>query len=327
MKKLILGSVILLKTFLFVSGQDKIITQKNDTVDCKIIKIIDDKIYFEIDSKGIKTTGSILKSEVNSLQMSTETMQMIIDPNRSSKSTNNRIAVEPKKERTISQSPKKKKDPFLINLNSGYGYLLGNTKAARDNLVNYGLEQTAANNYFAKYHNVLISDFSVLYNCIDLDRSTFSLGLTYVNTYNGSEVAGIYDIQDGIHLQYGTYSEDIFTNLYALSLRFTFYTSQNKNSIIYFEGGNGLLTYRNKLKYGYSPMLITAITSGSFSRFGYGFRITSSLWIDINAGLFTAINKKYKIENKYSEQEITLSKSQYESLSKATLSIGLSYKF
>jgi hypothetical protein len=42
--------------------QDKIITLNSDTINCKIIKISFNTIYFDVINKGVKTSGKSMES-------------------------------------------------------------------------------------------------------------------------------------------------------------------------------------------------------------------------------------------------------------------------
>jgi hypothetical protein len=131
-----------------------------------------------------------------------------------------------------------------------------------------------------------------------------------------------------VHYLNKTYSEDIFTNLYAVSLRLTFFPDNKGNTMLYFETNNGILTYWNKMRQVVaSPYLITSKTLGSFDKIGFGFKLSNPLWLDINAGLTGGLVRKFELTSRTSSRTIIFDNNQRESLIKIFVTIGLSYKF
>ena len=53
-----------------LSGQDRIITRSNDTIDCRIGRITRSEIHFELVTRGVKTTGRLPMGEVLSYSVS-----------------------------------------------------------------------------------------------------------------------------------------------------------------------------------------------------------------------------------------------------------------
>ena len=57
MKKILLTAIFLFGLLCSGYSQDKIITLNNDTIDCKITKVVDNIIYYEVIFQGVKTYG------------------------------------------------------------------------------------------------------------------------------------------------------------------------------------------------------------------------------------------------------------------------------
>jgi hypothetical protein len=316
-------SIITFFVFVFSSfAQDKIITLKHDTIDCKIIELNNNKIAFHITTKGIISTGVLPRTEVLTYLVSPESFHSLINQQKASDHK-----TEKKLNRVVNDSIYKNHPRFSFQIHSGYGYLTASSAAAASNLVRYGFDSSLANDYYKRFRNTILSGVSFQFTPFEFKYYALSVGLTYMNQMSSSSISGTVDPGDGVHFYNGTYSEHIYANHYGLSLRHTFFFNKTKKTNVFLEGGSGLVTYRNELHFLYSPMLLKSVAPGSSIKLGLETDLTKFLSININAGYYLAILKNITVNNGLVVQETTLPKGNYESLGKITLLAGLSYKF
>lgn len=64
MKRTLASAIFLTVVFAAGFSQDKIITLKNDTIDCRIIKITRNSVYFEMTTKDVKSSGEMPRSNI-----------------------------------------------------------------------------------------------------------------------------------------------------------------------------------------------------------------------------------------------------------------------
>jgi hypothetical protein len=73
MKKNLLIVILLLGLLPVGYSQDEIITVNNDTIDCKITKISRNTIFFELTTRGIKSSGELPLNSVLNYTVSAQT--------------------------------------------------------------------------------------------------------------------------------------------------------------------------------------------------------------------------------------------------------------
>lgn len=216
---------------------------------------------------------------------------------------------------------------FSLRLHSGYGYITANSNAALNKMVSYGYDLAAAKDYYNRFRNTLLTGASFHFTPFQYKYYALGLGLTYINQTSSSSITGWVDPSDGVHLQYGTYTETIYTNLYAFSIRHNLFLDKQKQITLYEESGMGLLTYRNEHQFIYTPLLLKAFSPGYYTKAGVEVDLLKWLSFDINAGFFWSFFNHFSVDNGYSVQQNSLPTGQYESLAKVTIEAGLSFKF
>lgn len=216
---------------------------------------------------------------------------------------------------------------FSVGLSSGYGFLIGNSDDSRNELIRMGLDPKLATEYYKEYRNSLLTGLSFQYNIVNTDWLTFGAGLSYTNTSSGSKKEGRLDPQDGVNYLYGIYSEDIYTNLYAFLLRFSFYPDRKKITTIFMESSQGLLSYRNEMIRGSDASLLTGQTLGFDSKIGFGVMIFKNTWVDLSGGITGGMMRHFTLRNAYTSTKISFPENQFESLLKLSMQLGVSYKF
>jgi len=319
----ILLSIIPFIVFAFVSlAQDKIITLQQDTIDCKIIELNNNKITFHITTKGIISTGVLPRTEVLTYLVSPESLNSLIKQQK---------AIEHEREkrlnRVVNDSIYKNLRHFSFQIHSGYGYLTASSTAAANTLAGYGFNSSLANEYYKRFRNILLSGVSFQYIPFEFKYYALSFGLIYMNQMSSSSISGTVDPGDGIHYYNGTFSEQVYVNHYGLSMRHTFFLNKTKKTNVFLEGGSGFVTYRNELHFLYSPLLLKSVAPGSYIKLGLETKLTKFLSVNINAGYYLAFLKNITVNNGSDIQKMTLTDGNYESLGKITLLAGLSYKF
>lgn len=316
-------TIIVFFVFVFASiAQDKIITLKHDTIDCKIIELNNNEIAFHITTKGILSTGVLPRTEVLTYLVSPESLHSLLKQQEASDHK-----IERKLNREANDSIYKNHPRFSFQIHSGYGYLTASSTAAANNLVRYGFDSSLANDYYKRFRNTFLSGISFQFTPFEYKFYALSFGLIYMNQTSSSSISGRVDPGDGVHYYNGTYSEQVYVNHYGLSMRHTLFLNKTKKTNVFLEGGSGIVTYRNEFHFVDVPMLLKSIAPGSFIKVGMETNLTKHLAFNINTGYYLAFLKNITVNNGLIVQETTLPKGNYESLGKITLFAGLSYKF
>lgn len=324
MKKLFLLLIVLPALLNCLSAQDKVITLQGDTVICKVVRYTKKEVIIEIDNKGIISKGVFKPDQISGIEFSTETMntesgRKSTEPNKINES------LKATEGQDITNLPSKK---FSVTLKSGYGYLMGNTTTAKSNLMSLGFDVNSSNNYYNKLRNTLLTSVELQYSLFNFrDFYNLSMGVYYQNQHNSSSIKGIMGPYNDVQFINGQFTESIFCNVYGYILKNTLWLNRKKTFNIFTEGGIGITTYRNEQILGYSPILIQTIQTGSYSNTGIEMRIYQSICLNASIGLFVANVSKFKVDDGYTSTTYEMPDGQYESLSKISTSVGLTYRF
>jgi hypothetical protein len=315
-------------SLLLISGlhaQDKIITLQLDTIECKITSIDQEKLTFEIDSKGIITIGTYLQSQIKAVQLSPESMNRISSKNIKKQTDRTEEKKQNEQEAFILEQPVKR---FKLRAQTGYGSLIASSTEAMYSLMAIGFDHASASQYYKKLRHTLINSFSAQYQLFAYHGYQLSMCFIYQNMFNQSKVSSsTIDVGDGIHLINGSFQESIYSNYYAYSVRQDFVLGSKQRSSIFLEGGTGLTTYRNHLVLAKSPVLIQGFAPGYYSQLGYTLHLKPALSFEIMGGFFASVLKGMKVSTAQSSQYTELNSEQYESLARVYIKTGLTYHF
>jgi hypothetical protein len=300
MKKILAAAIILLVSVPTVYSQDKIITINYDTIDCKIIKVSHNTIFFDLNDRGVKSSGKLPLGNVLNYTVSGKK-----DP-EVQKSTE---TVSGKKVR--------------FGLSGGAGFLIGSTQNAEDQMISQGFTPDQAKSYYNDM-KLGISANADFYLLIPPD---YGAGIKYKFFYNSSRTEGFVDPQDGVHLYYTTYSEKIYVNFAGVSFFYQQFIGSKKSFLLNSALSLGLTAYRNEAEYLQGYYLLTGKNAGADLNIGLEYFLTGRVSLGADLSAFYSSIRKVKITDGINTSTIELEKENYENLSRIDLSAGIRIYF
>jgi len=283
-----------------VYSQDKIITINNDTIDCKINKVSRNTIYFDLNTLGVKSSGEMPLDMVSGYIVAKETSPEV-----------------QAKTNTISGHR------FRFGLSGGAGYLLGSTQNAEEQMVSQGFTFDQAESYYNDM-KLGITASADIYLLIPPD---YGAGIKYKFFYNSASTEGFIDPQDGVHLYYTTYRENIYVNFAGLSFFYQQFMGSQKSLVLNSSISLGLTTYRDEAEYLHGYYLLTGKNVGVDLGIGLEYFLTSRISLGADLSVFYSSMRKVKITDGTSSSTIELDKENYENLSRIDLSAGIRIYF
>ena len=283
-----------------VFSQDKIITINNDTIDCKINKVSRNTIYFDLNTLGVKSSGEMPLNMVSGYIVAEKTSSEV-QTNTNTGSDNR----------------------FRFGLSGGAGYLLGSTQNAEDQMVNQGFTFDQAESYYNDM-KLGISASADIYLLIPPD---YGVGIKYKFFYNSASTEGFIDPQDGVHLYYTTYRENICVNFAGISFFYQQFIGSQKSLILNSSISLGLTTYRDEAEYLHGYYLLTGKNVGAELGIGLEYFLTSRISLGADLSAFYSSIRKVKITDGTTSSTIELDKENYENLSRIDLSAGIRIYF
>jgi hypothetical protein len=298
MKRNLLTAILLFGLLSSGYSQDKIITLNYDTIDCKINKILHNTIFFDITTMGVKSSGKLPITSVLNYTISVKAVQEELNG-----------VITDRFER------------LRFGMNGGPGYILASSKDAEDYMVSFGITSGQAQSYYKDLKLGLYTDADLTY----LITQNYGAGIKYKFFDTSSCLEGFFDPQDGVHLIYTTYKEQIYVNFFgALFVYQQSLGSQNLfrlNSAFSF----GLTTYRNEAEYLNGFYLLTGKNFGTGTSFGLEYFITSYFSAGVDLSAFYSSIRKIKITDGTNTSKVDLEKENYENLTRLDLSFGIRF--
>ena len=214
-----------------------------------------------------------------------------------------------------------KQSKFLFSVDGGLGYLIGNTKDAKNQMSNYGISDSDADDYYNRLKLGEHGGVSMYYYFFP----ELALGVDYNLFTTSSSVNGFLDPGDGWTHYYGPFEEKIYTSFVGLSV---FQTQKlNEKWGMYGKFSLGAALYRNESLIIISPLLITGKAPAVKGEFGFSYRLTD--WVKLNAGvsyMFSSL-QKITVDDGINSSEIKLEGDSKENISRLNLSTGLQFSF
>lgn len=281
-------------TFLFfvmlsfsINGQDLIVTHQGDSLNCKIMKIKSENIYFTFKYQDEIRNTLLPFSQVKHHQYN---YYKVAD-------------VE------VSQEKYKKTElPFRIAINGGWSHRFG--KIPNDfnsEMRQYLKELKSGGNY----------GIDISYYITD----TQGFGFKY-SKYRSKNSHNDIMANDGSG--YTHISDDISINFIGTFWATRFFDFNRKNCFI-FDLGLGYIGYKNDA-FIFSDLTMKGSTLGMAMNAGYDIALTQKLAVGAQISLLLGTLSEYKVSNGINTERIQLEKDKYESLSRIDISVGLRYR-
>lgn len=281
-------------------SQDKIITQNNDTIDCRIIRVSRNTIYFDLITSGIRTSGSLPLNSVQNYFFSAGTIAG--EEGITGITSGGRLQFE---------------------ISAGPGYLTAGTKEAREVLVSQGAEPGRVQSYYKNLKTGWNAGAGLTY----MITPEMGMGIRYKFFCTSGNLKGFFDPQDGVHLLYGNYGEKISVNYYGSSLSYHLRPGSQKLFLTYVSYSLGMVTYRNEAEYINNYLLFSGRNLGIDVSAGLEYFISDNLSVVAGLSSFLSTLRKLKVTDGTNSTSIKLEKENYENLSRIEFLLGVRLYF
>jgi len=294
-------SFSLLLLFFFISyigaSQDKIITTQNDTINCKIKKITKKSIYFDLNTKNVKSSGEVPVSEVS---------HYIIEP----KSSENQEVIQ--KEFVPYQH-------LRLALGGGFGYLFASSKEAEQELVDQGFSKKQSQSFFNGLRLGYLGNADLTY----FISPNYGIGAKYKFFETSNSQEGFLDPQDGVNLIYGNLGEKIYVNFFGATFHSQQWIAKQQKLKLNSTYALGLATYRNEMDVVTNCLLLTGKSFGMDINVGIEYFISKNISLGIDLSGFYSSIHKFKVDDGTNSTTMKLDKDNYENISRIDLSFGI----
>jgi hypothetical protein len=267
-----------------------------DTIDCKIAKVSQSAIFFDITTKGVKSSGKLALNNVLNYTISC-----------------NSTALEQK---PVNSNPFER---LRLGVNGGFGYLLSSSKTAEEDMVDQGFTLKNAKSYYRDMRSGLYANTELTW----MIAPDYGAGIKYKFFDTSSRTEGFVDPLDGINIYYTTYKEHIYVNYLGASCFFHQSISSLKSFKLNSGYSIGLVTYRNEAEYLNEYYLLTGKNIGMDISIGLEYFITRYFSVGTDLSVFYSSIHKIKITDGSNTTTVNLEKANYENLTRLNLSLGL----
>ncbi|MCG6190803.1 hypothetical protein [Maribellus maritimus] len=279
-----------------VKAQDKIITNSNDTINCKITRVTGKAIFYAENANSLSSGKRIQRSEIKTWTIH-ETQ-----------------APEPNQIINEYQNGK-----WRLSIDGGVGYRIASTKESKQNYEAQGLPSNEVDSYFRQIKTGLKASGQIHY----MFWEKFGLGIDYQIHHSSGKITGTFNPHDSYTLLYGDLNDDVYTNYGGLSLYYQEWL--NPRYKIYYQVSMGVTFFRQENITLYSPSLITGKAFGGNTEVGFEYFLKRNVAVSVNAGFFQSTVSKIKVDNGHRTNEYDLEKEQREGLSRIDLGVGLKF--
>ena len=301
MKRNLLIALMLAGFVQVISGQDRIITVNNDTIDCTITRVTRDAVWFDIFTKGVKTAGQLPVSEIYSYYIRPSAVQ----------------------EQETMHPVRVSAGRLRLGLSGGMGYLLGSTEDAEHEMISSGVTGLNA----SAYYRDLTTGLSGSADATWIFSPGYGAGIRYRFFNTGASTEGTVEAGDGINIIFSDYSENIFINYAGVSLFFQEPVGKKELFSLYSSLSLGMAFYMNMLEFFTGNLLITGNAPGVDGSIGMEYRLTPAISASAEVSVFSATLKKIEITDGEQKETVELDKENYENISRMEVSLGIRFYF
>ena len=269
-----------------------------DTIDCKINKITHDAIFFDLTTKGVKSSGKLPLTSILNYTISGKTIA--------------------EGQKTINTEPFER---FRFGMNGGLGSLLASSKKAEDDMVSLGFSPGQVKAYYKDLRTGIYANADLTY----LINPDYGVGIKYKFFDNKSSMEGFVDPKDGVNLIYTTYKEQIYVNFIGPAFFYQQFIRNKKSLKLYYAYSIGIATYRNEAEYLNGYYLLTGKNVGTDLSLGLEYCISRHISLAADLSIFYSSIWRMKISDGSTSHTIKLDKDNYENLSQLDLSLGFRF--
>lgn len=270
-------------------SQDLIVTTEGDSINCQINAIKKNNFYFTFKHKAEIRETFIPTKEVVSHQKNYYS-ESIIPVNYKSKSV----------------------DYSRVRFGLDYGYSHRTAKVSPNvprDLQAYVKDLKRGFNLGADLHYFV--------------SEPVGIGIKYVHNQSSNSLNGIYIEDDQGNRRYGTLSDDITITFVGVSLS-SRVQNANKTNAFLFGFAMGKMNFRNNFRV-VESYVMTGSCFGTSLDLGYDIATSKNFAIGVKLSLIGGVLTNYVLNDGFSSTRVTLDKSEYESLSRIDLSVGIRF--
>ncbi|HKJ42606.1 MAG TPA: hypothetical protein VKA27_10970 [Sunxiuqinia sp.] len=293
MKQLIISAIFIVIATLSGYSQDRIITWNNDTITCTILSTAGHYIRFQTEDNGVIKKGRMNRSLAKKVILSEESL--------------------------TADSPKSSPNRLRISLESGSGLLIGSDENGRNSLVQMGLTQAQADDYYNQVEVGWEAKARAHYFITD----EAALGLTFRHFNSNAESFVTLDPQDGNNLYHGLMSDDMYVNFVGASFLYLHKLTMNGKLRFSATIDAGLTLYRDETTVLESSFLLTGKAYGSSADFGLEYFVLRHVSLGLDANLFLSTIHKVTYKDASTTTTQKLDNDNLQGLSSLDLLLGL----
>ncbi len=289
MKKIISSAILSLLFSSSVWSQDLIVTNANDTINCKITKVKSDNIFFTFKQGDEYSSTLIPTSSVKYHQLEYFGQNEV-----------------PKEKLVGFQNYQH----LRLGISGGFSYL---TAKVGDNVPAD----------FVDYVKELKSGFHLGGDLTYYFAEQFGFGLKYYLFISSNNLDNIYTDDNEGNRRYGKMSDKITTSFMGPSFSIRFFNHDKSNAFL-MNSSFGYMGYSNN-KVIIDNYKITGNAFGSSFDIGYDVGLSENLSLAFQISLIAGTLLEYDWDDGSTKQTIKLDKNEYESLNRIDLSVGLRF--
>lgn len=299
MKRYLLIAFILAGVVTGASGQDRIITLNNDTVECRINRVTRSDIHFDVNTNGVITSGTIPLAGILSYSISPSATEY----------------------RKVKPAVSESFPRLRVALSGGAGYLFSSSEKAEESMVEWGLTQTSAEAYYKDLRTGFYGSGEIAW----MFTPVIGAGIRYKFFDTSASTEGFFDPQDGMYLFYTTYSERIYVNFVGASVLYSEPVGIGGKLRVNCSLSAGLALYRNEAELFQGNFLATGSSFGMDGAVGLEYNITPVVAVGAELSSFFSQLRKFEITDGSTTETIELEVDDIENLSRVELSLGIRF--
>ena len=275
------------------SAQDLIVTNKNDSIRCKIDKEDFDFVYYTLNKDNQNTSTKIKLSDVRNVRYNY----------LESKNQNQNIP-------SVVEDIYRPERTYRFVVDGGMNLITAKTLSTDDNELD-------------KHLNSLKLGYQYGLGAYMFGQKSFGYGLTYKHYFNQNKNDAYLYVDSVNGNRVGELSDRTNINFYAFTLlnRTSFF---NDKMDLFLGISGGYLQYKND-NIRLTEMLITGNTFGMLYTVGVDFKSGNKLVFGANLNLLQATMREYTYDINGTKITRSLDKADYENISRIDLSVGLRY--
>lgn len=299
MNRYLLIALILAGLVPGVSGQDRIITLNNDTIECKINRVTRTDIHFDVNTRGVKTSGTMPLAGILSYSVNPSASQ----------------------ERKAKPSMNGSFPRLRLSLSGGGGYLFSSSEKAEESMIEWGLSEESAEAYYKNLRTGIYASGDIAW----MVTPVLGAGLRYKYFDTSASLEGFFDPQDGFYLYYSTYSEHIYVNYAGASVVYSEPLGVREKLRVSCALSAGLALYRNEAELFQGNFLITGNSFGMDGAIGLEYHVNPGVAIGAELSAFFAQLRKFEMTDGSTTETVELEVDNIENLSRLELSLGIRF--